>query len=81
MSPLAGRLAPAAMAAVVVAVLAAPPSRAGGDAEVLRRAQAASATVAFAGTVVVRWMDGNGHEHDEAMQVRGKGGELELGAG
>lgn len=79
--PPASRLAPAALAALVVAAVVTPPTRAGGDAEVLRRTQTASATVAFAGTVVVRWLDGNGHEHDESMPVRGKGSELELGVG
>jgi hypothetical protein len=76
-----GRVAPAAMAALVFAGVVISPARAGGDAEVLRRAQAASATVAFVGTVVVRWLDGDGHPHHESMQVRGKGSELELGAG
>lgn len=79
--PPAHRLAPAALAAVVVAALVTPPCQAGGDAQVLRRAQAASASVAFVGTVLVRWLDGDGHEHDESMQVRGKGSELELSVG
>ena len=74
-------LVPASLAVVVLATLMSPPCRAGGDAEVLRRAQAASATVAFAGTVVVRWFDGYGVEHAETMQVRGKGSQLELSAG
>lgn len=76
-----GRLAPAALAALVLAGLVAQPSSAGGDAEVLRRAQAASAKVAFVGQVVVRWLDGDGVEHDESMHVKGKGRELELSAG
>ena len=75
------RLAPAGVAALLLAGLVTTPSHAGGDAEVLRRAQAASATVAFVGTVVVRWFDGYGVEHVETMQVRGKGSELELRAG
>jgi len=75
------RLAPATLAALLLAGLASQPSRAGGDGEVLRRAQVASATVAFVGTVVVRWIDGDGGEHADSMQVRGKGGEVELGAG
>lgn len=76
-----GRLAPAALAALVLAGLVAQPSHAGGDAEVLRRAQAASAKVTFVGQVVVRWLDGDGVEHDESMHVKGKGSELELSAG
>ena len=79
--PSSARLVPAAVASLVLAGLVAPPSHAGGDAEVLRRAQAASATVAFVGTVVVRWLDGDGFEHDQSMQVRGKGNELEMSAG
>ncbi len=77
----ASRLAPAALAALLVAGLVTPPVQAGGDAEVLRRAQAASATVAFVGRVVVRWLDGDGREHDESMQVTGKGGEVVLSSG
>jgi hypothetical protein len=37
--------------------------------------------VAFIGTVVVRWLDGDGHEHDEPMQVHGTGSQLELTSG
>lgn len=79
--PAPRHLAPAALAALVLAGLVAPPARAGGDAEVLRRAQAASAKLAFVGRVVVRWLDGDGIEHDESMQVRGKGSQLELSSG
>jgi len=61
--------------------LATIPCRAGGDAEVLRRAQAASSRTVFVGTVVVRWVDGDGRLHEESMPVKGKGGELELGVG
>ncbi|MEO5680223.1 MAG: hypothetical protein ABIS47_11205 [Acidimicrobiales bacterium] len=75
------RLVPAALAALLVVGLTTSPGRAGGDAEVLRRAQAASSTVAFEGTVVVRWFDGDGARHEQSMPVRGNGGELELGAG
>lgn len=73
------KAAAALVAALAVTGLAAPPSRAGGDAEVLRRAQAASASVAFVGTVVVRWVDGGGGIHTEPMPVQGRGNELELG--
>jgi len=72
---------PAAAIALVVAGLVAAPSRAGGDGEVLRRAQAASASVTFAGTVLVRWVDGDGGLHEESMPVKGRGSELELGVG
>ena len=81
MTTVGAALAPAAVAALVLAAVVTTPCRAGGDAEVLRRAQAASASVAFAGSVVVRWFDGDGVEHDQSMQVKGKGGELELGSG
>lgn len=57
------------------------PSRAGGDVEVLRRAQAASSRTVFAGTVRVRWVDGDGRVHEKSMLVKGKGGQLELGVG
>ncbi len=73
------KAAAALVAALVVTGLAAPPSRAGGDAEVLRRAQVASASVAFVGTVLVRWVDGGGVIHTEPMPVQGRGNELELG--
>lgn len=72
---------PAAAFAMVVAGIVASPARAGGDAEVLSRAQAASASVAFAGTVLVRWVDGDGGLHEESMPVKGRGRELELGVG
>jgi len=79
--PPAARIAPAALAAVVLTGLVTSPSRAGGDAEALHRAQAASATIAFVGTVVVRWFEGDGAEHDESMQVQGSGSQLELRSG
>lgn len=79
--PSAARVGPAALAALVLAGFVAAPCQAGGDAEVLRRAQSASATVAFVGTVVVRWVDGDGVVHEQPMQVRGTGTELELTAG
>jgi len=72
---------PVAAVALVVAGLVASPARAGGDADVLRRAQIASASVAFAGTVLVRWVDGDGGLHEESMPVKGRGRELELGVG
>jgi len=75
------RLAPATLAALLLGAVVTPPCRAGGDAEVLRRAQTASATVAFFGTVIIRWLDGDGIERGESMQVRGKGSELELSSG
>lgn len=75
------RVLPVAVAVVVVAGLAAVPARAGGNAEVLRRAQAASTSVAFDGTVLIRWVDGDGGRHEESMPVKGKGSELELGVG
>jgi hypothetical protein len=78
---LSGRLAPAALAALVLAGLVSHPAQAGRDADVLRRAQAASAKVAFVGRVVVRWLDGEGVEHDEYMNVKGKGSQLELSSG
>lgn len=89
MTPLGGpggrcaprRLAQAGVAVLVLAGLVTPTARAGGDAEVLRRAEAASEKVAFVGRVVVRWLDGDGVEHDESMQVRGNGSELELSSG
>ncbi len=71
---------PAALA-LVVSGLTAVPARAGGDAEVLRRAQAASSSVAFDGSVLIRWVDGDGGGHEESMPVKGKGSELELGVG
>lgn len=74
-------LVPATVAALVGVGLATPPCQAGGDAEVLRRAQVASASVAFVGTVAVRWVDGDGLRHEQSMDVRGKGNELELGSG
>ncbi len=74
------RLVPVASAALAVGLVATP-CRAGGDAEVLRRAQAAASRTAFVGTVVVRWVDGDGRLHEESMPVKGKGGELELGVG
>ena len=76
----APRLLTVGIAALAVGLVTTP-SRAGGDAEVLRRAQAASSQTAFVGTVVVRWLDGNGTLHQESMPVKGKGGELELGVG
>jgi len=72
---------PAVAAALVVSGLTAMPVRAGGDAEVLRRAQAASSSVAFDGSVLIRWVDGDGVGHEESMPVKGKGSELELGVG
>lgn len=69
------------MLAALVVGLVTTPCRAGGDVDVLRRAQAASSRTAFVGTVVVRWVDGDGGLHEESMGVKGKGGELELGVG
>lgn len=74
-------LAVLAAAALIVSALTAVPARAGGDAEVLRRAQTASSSVAFDGSVVIRWVDGDGGGHEESMPVKGKGSELELGVG
>ena len=70
-----------ALLAALVAGLLATPCGAGGDAEVLRRAQAAASKTTFVGTVVVRWVDGDGGLHEQSMPVKGKGGELELGVG
>ncbi len=79
--PLArSRLATVTLATLMVGLVTTP-CRAGGDAEVLRRAQAASSRMAFVGTVVVRWVDGDGRQHEESMPVKGKGAELELGVG
>ncbi len=72
---------PAALAALVVSGLTAVPARAGGDAAVLRRAHAASTSVAFDGSVVIRWVDGDGGGHEASMPVKGRGSELELGVG
>ena len=76
-----GRVAPAALAAIVLAGIVSHPAQAGGNAEVLRRAQTASVRVAFDGEVMVQWLDGEGVEHHESMQVKGKGSQLELSAG
>lgn len=74
------RLATVTAATLAVGLITTP-CEAGGDVDVLRRAQVAASRTAFAGTVVVRWVDGDGGLHEQSMPVRGKGGELELGVG
>lgn len=49
-------------------------------ASVLARAGRAARTVAFRGTVEVRWLDGTGREHTVSLGVRGGDGALDLGA-
>ncbi len=71
--------AAALFAGAVCCAVRSPAAAAGGDATVLARAQAASGRASFAGTVLVRWVDGRRVVHQVTLPATGEGGSLRLG--